>query len=248
MQIRDMRDDDFEALLRLWNDSAPHDRLTAALLREKILDDPDVGRAHCLVADGGESPAGFGIGLVRQSPEARRGFVKMLAVAPARRRQGIGRRILTRLESALAKQGAGTIRIAESAPNYLVPGIDVRYAEGVLFLESCGYACIGEARNLALQNEPVTLHLAVCEQQLLGFAAYDANNKGTGWFGPMGVRGDSRHAGIGCALLRACLGDIRKQGHRVATIPWVDAIPFYEKCAGATPSRTFLRFEKKARA
>lgn len=296
MRIRTVRPRDQGDLLRLWNDSAHYDPLTAALLEEKIQGDPDFESALCLVAEAGEAIVGFGVGVVRQVVQSRRGFVKLLAVDPIHRRQGIARAILHRLETGLASRGATTIRIHESAPNYLTPGIDLRYGEGISLVESAGYERVGEARNLvvdcrdeafalplwpatsavevrraerheyaalrdflhdnfwpgwgaevfaALENAPPAVYLALRDGEIVGFAAYDANNRNTGWFGPMGVSGDQRHSGVGSVLLRRCLGDIQAQGHTIATIPWADAVPFYEKCVAAKLSRSFARYEKK---
>ena len=295
-----MLDNDRSDLLRIWNDSAEYDPLTAALLEEKIEGDPDVDLNLCVVAESDNVVVGFGIGVVRQagqtSSNTSSGFIKMLAVEPAKRRQGIGRSILKQLEAELIGRGVTSIRFLESAPNYLTPGIDVRYSNGIEFAENLGYERVGEAHNLvvdlrervfsppthaassetdvrratpddaesardflnenfwpgwagevmaALDNLPPTLYLAFRGQKLVGFAAYDANNKNTGWFGPMGVEGSERQTGIGGVLLLRCLCDIQAQGHEMAIIPWVDAIPFYTKTAAAKVSRRFARYEKK---
>ena len=97
---------------------------------------------------------------------------------------------------------------------------------------------------IALNNQPPTLHIALRDGRAVGFAAWDANNRGTGWFGPMGVAPDEQGAGLGCVLLQRCLDDMRGQGHDAAVIACVYNAPFYERCAGAVPSRRFVRFEK----
>lgn len=71
--------------------------------------------------------------------------VKFLLVPPESRRRGLGARLL---EAAEASLPPGPIRIAESNPNYLVPGVDVRYTAGLLFLEKRGYKKFGETYNL----------------------------------------------------------------------------------------------------
>jgi GNAT superfamily N-acetyltransferase len=290
--IRPLKETELPAVLRLWNDSAAHDALTHRLLTEKVLQDPDEA-ATCLLAFDGERLLGFGMGVLRVIDGVSRGIVKLLVVEGSARRQGIGAAILRRLEAALTGRGARVLRVAESAPNYLVPGVDARYDDGLAFFAAQGYARTGEACNLqvdlqagaiptlqaldeaivlrravaadraplatfleqrwptwhaevmaAMNNEPASLHVAVQGGAVIGFAAHDANNRGTAWFGPMGVAASARGLGVGCALLRRCLADMQRQGHRHAIIAWADAIPFYEKCAGATTSRTFVRFEK----
>jgi GNAT superfamily N-acetyltransferase len=96
-----------------------------------------------------------------------------------------------------------------------------------------------------LANRPASLYLALAKERVLAFSAYDANNRGTGWFGPMGTEPDARSQGIGQVLLFHCLADMAAQGHRYATIPWVDPVDFYRACAGAAVSRIFHRYEKE---
>jgi mycothiol synthase len=101
----------------------------------------------------------------------------------------------------------------------------------------------------ALERRPVALHVAFRqrggeEPELLGFSAYDSNNLGTGWFGPMGTAPAARGLGIGSVLLRRCLRDQRAQGLQRAIIPWVGPIAFYAHYADAAISRVFYRYEK----
>jgi len=77
-----------------------------------------------------------------------------------------------------------------------------------------------------------------------GFAAHDVNNRGLGFFGPTGVANAMRGRGLGCALLRSSLADLRRLGFDRAVIPWTDALPFYDKCCGAKPAHRFIAFEK----
>lgn len=289
MHLRPLQPGDFDDLLRIWNESAVFDPLTPALLEEKLLGDDDVVLEHCVVVEQDQRPIGFSVPVLRQSADGPRGFVKLFAVAPASRRQGIGRMLLSRCEETLRAAGAITIRPFESAPNYLVPGIDMRYNDALQFVRSCGYQQVGETSNLSVDLrvpvEPVaaelgirrattadrealhaflqprwptwfaeiestfdtdlaTLFIAERGARVIGFAAYDANNRNTGWFGPMGVATEARGSGVGCGLLRSCLVALQEQGRPVATIPWVGPVPFYEKCADAKLARRFARFEK----
>ena len=187
--------------------------------------------------------------------------------------------------------------------NYLVPGIDLRYTPGWLFVQKHGYATVGEAVNMTvdlavdphagpdgalwqtaadeerLEESGVEvrrateadrgavealleahwpawvpevsaslgrqmLHVALRGGAVLGFSAADANNVGTGWFGPMGTAPEARGLGIGGVLCRRCLADLAAQGLATATIPWVAPVGFYAHHAGASVSRVFHRFEK----
>lgn len=97
---------------------------------------------------------------------------------------------------------------------------------------------------VALEQQPISLHLATEGQQVIGFAAHSTNNVGTGWFGPMGTSPDCRGRGIGRVLLLRCLADLQSQGYQRAIIPWVGPTEFYAKHGGAAVDRTFLRFRK----
>jgi len=114
------------------------------------------------------------------------------------------------------------------------------------FLQKYWPAWIPEVR-ATFQNRPISLHVAFRGEQVVAFSAHEANNRGTGWFGPMGTNPDYRGRGIGAVLLKRCLRDLKEQGHPRATIPWVGPIDFYLRHVGARVSRIFWRFRKMRR-
>lgn len=75
---------------------------------------------------------------------------------------------------------------------------------------------------------------------ITGFAAYEANNRGLGTFGPTGVAKSLRGRGIGRELLLAALAELRALGYERAVIPWTDALEFYRKSCGAEPTHEFV--------
>ena len=83
----------------------------------------------------------------------------------------------------------------------------------------------------AYSRLPVTCLLAVREQDLLGFACYDAICPN--FFGPTGVLESERGLGIGRALLLAALHAQKAQGFAYAIIGGVGPAEFYEKTVGA---------------
>lgn len=129
-------------------------------------------------------------------------------------------------------------------------GIEIRRAEEkdrqqlLEFLESKFPPWKYEAP-LAYRNKPVSLHLAFYRGRLGAFSAYDVNNLNTGWFGPIGTDEVFRGKGVGGILLKRCLQDIKKQGHRHAIIPWVGPIPFYMHYVNARVHRVFWRYKKE---
>ena len=84
---------------------------------------------------------------------------------------------------------------------------------------------------VALSNRPVTLWIATRETTLLGFACFDATARS--FFGPIGVDDSARGQGLGAALLRACLADMRSFGYGYAIAGCVGAPAFFKRVAGA---------------
>ncbi|GAB5519345.1 MAG: hypothetical protein RhofKO_15960 [Rhodothermales bacterium] len=296
--LRPFAHDDEAALLQLWEAAFVYEPASVGLLREKIWQDPGFDTDLTVAALTEEGTfAGMGMAVMRTVDGAQRGYVKLLAVAPESRREGLGRLMLRRLEDELKKHRVEEIRVAESAPNYLTPGLDVRYTPAMLLLDAEGYACTGETYNLhvdlrqdwdtsrnemrlaqqgviirraeledqsemasflaehwpawqaeiavAFEQDPIALHLAVRDTEVLGFSAYDTNNIGTGWFGPMGTAPGVRGLGIGGLLLKRCLADLKAQGLAHAVIPWVGPVRFYSNSVGATIDRVFYRYAKQ---
>ena len=84
----------------------------------------------------------------------------------------------------------------------------------------------------AMFNDPISCYVAVKDEEVVGFACYDATAKGV--FGPTGIKEAARGKGIGEALLHACLNSMKEKGYAYAVIGWVtDTIGFYKKAAGA---------------
>src|SRR5690349_13981249 len=79
--------------------------------------------------------------------------------------------------------------------------------------EHFGKGWASEAR-VALSNHPISLFVATQSGNLTGFACYDATARGL--FGPIGVAASARKAGIGEALLLACLHDMKTMGYAYA--------------------------------
>ncbi len=93
--------------------------------------------------------------------------------------------------------------------------------------------------------EGPTVHVALDgDGAVVAFAAHDGNNRGLGWFGPMGTLDKHRGHGLGEALLLACLLDVfdRPDG---GVIAWVGPVGFYQRASGAIPDRRFVVFEEQ---
>ncbi|MCX7920178.1 MAG: GNAT family N-acetyltransferase [bacterium] len=94
------------------------------------------------------------------------------------------------------------------------------------------------------KNNPISLHIAKKDKEVVAFSAYDGNNIGLGWFGPMGTNPNLRGKKIGEILLKRCLADQKKQGYKISIIPWVGPISFYLNTVNAKISRVFWTFQK----
>jgi GNAT superfamily N-acetyltransferase len=86
----------------------------------------------------------------------------------------------------------------------------------------------------ALANRLVSLFIATRGDppEMIGFCCYDATARG--FIGPVGVAESVRGGGVGAALLRACLDDMRAMGYGYAIVGAVGAPEFFRRVAGAT--------------
>ena len=84
---------------------------------------------------------------------------------------------------------------------------------------------------VAFSRQPVTCFIAIQQKNILGFACHDATCPN--FFGPTGVEPRAQNAGIGKALLFACLEDMKHQGFGYAIIGGVGPAEFYAKAVGA---------------
>lgn len=67
------------------------------------------------------------------------GHLDLVVVDPEHRRQGIGSDLIAAAEHELAELGCGVVRIAGNAPDYVWPGIDVRYTPAICAVAAAGY-------------------------------------------------------------------------------------------------------------
>lgn len=125
MQIRPYQNSDQPAVIALWNevlpDSAPHND-PATAIRKKIEEERDL----FFVAD----VDGEVVGTVMGGYDGHRGWIYSVAVKPQQRRQGIGGKLLRRLEAALTERGCLKVNLQVRSSN----------SEVIAFYETLGYA------------------------------------------------------------------------------------------------------------
>lgn len=129
-------------------------------------------------------------------------------------------------------------------------GIEIRRAtvadkENLLEFISEPWALWKNEIEMAYKSTPTSIYIALKEGKIKAFSAFEGNNKGTGWFGPMGTHPDLRGMGIGTILLKLCLDDMKNAGYEKSIIPWVGPISFYSHYVNAHITRVFWRFEKQ---
>ncbi len=287
-----------EEVARFLDRNFDFDRMTTALLEEKLFADPQADPGLCFSAYHGEVLAGFLFAVRRDIRGEAFGYVKLMAVEKAHRRKGIGTALYLAAEESLVAKGATKIRIYDVPLNYFMPGIDPRYTPALCLAWKMGFTQFGESVNMvadltsydwstekeekilqskgievrrarkedkdalfglleeewllwqneagmALKNDPPSAHIALKNGRIKAFSLHNANNKGTGWFGPMGTHADMRGLGVGSILLKRCLKDMREEGHRTAIIPWVAPVAFYAHFVDARIERVFWRNEKE---
>ncbi|MEW5816697.1 MAG: GNAT family N-acetyltransferase, partial [Spirochaetota bacterium] len=124
------------------------DHFTPTLLKEKIFKDPDYDEGLVISAglDGGFY--GFAMTVLRTNGL---GFIKLIAVKEETRLKGLGTTLYGILESRLKAKGCKTVRVYNSAPNYFLPGVDVRYTPAVCFFEKLGFRKYSETYNMVVE-------------------------------------------------------------------------------------------------
>lgn len=300
MVIKEFSEELVSAAAKLCRQNMELDIMPDFLLREKTFGDKDYNPSLTLVAfdEVLSVPVGFIQAVVKQRTNEKIGYIKLLCVDVNNRRKGIGTILHNDVVEKIKSAGIKKIRLYESFPNYLTPGIDKNYTEGVQFFNKLGYKKFNETVNLSadlsvqkydtqseelnldrkgittrraiesdranvmefinknfydwreevestFDNQPITLFVAEKDEKIIGFSAHEGNNKGTGWFGPMGTQENFRGLGLGAVLLKKSLLDLKILGYTRAIIPWVGPVEFYTKNCNCKIERNFLRYEKE---
>lgn len=84
-------------------------------------------------------------------------WLRVLAVVPHARRQGVGSALIAACEGIARSEGAPRLRAVDQPGNYLAPGVDERNVETIAWLERRGFARAGESREnvlIAVRGNP----------------------------------------------------------------------------------------------
>ena len=96
--------------------------------------------------------------------------------------------------------------------------------------DTFGHLWAGECAT-AFGRQPIGCYLAVNADRIVGFSCLDTTFKN--FIGPIGVSENHRAAGIGKALLLACLKEMELSGYAYAIVGDAGEPGFFEKAAGA---------------
>ena len=114
----------------------------ADLCGRALLDPPSAGEIRQALFDParpavvrGDPATGVAATVVRRGE----GYLRLLAVDPPARRAGLGSALLTAAEADVSAAGCGSLRTGADAPDYLLPGVDVRLTPMLALLERRGY-------------------------------------------------------------------------------------------------------------
>lgn len=149
MAIRPIVESEIPRLTLLCQRGMEFDDFNEEVVREKTIGaldfDPELGLA--LELDG--KVVAFAQGAKGQMEKnADVGYVRLMVVDRAHRRQGLGTQLLTELEQRLFQRGARTVQMFDCPHNYYSPGIDFRYTEAYCFLQKQKYEMYRENHNM----------------------------------------------------------------------------------------------------
>ncbi len=151
MVIKEFSEELVSIAAKLCRQNMELDIMPDFLLREKTFGEKDYNPFLTLVAfdEKLSEPIGFIQAVVKQRMNEKIGYIKILCVDVNNRRKGIGTILHNNVVEKIKLSGINKIRLCESFPNYLMPGIDKNYTEGIQFFNKLGYKKFKETVNLS---------------------------------------------------------------------------------------------------
>lgn len=172
--------DELPALLDLCSAALPLDTFSWRLLERRIFEDPRYREDCALGVEIDGRLAAATVGVLRAMPEGHEnGWIKLLAVHPSHRRQGLATALLAEIEQRFRAAGARQLDTV-GAPHYLWPGVDVRYTPACLLFQRAGFAEHRYTVNMAVDLAAQTFDTATEEHELVraGYTIHRADHAG----------------------------------------------------------------------
>jgi GNAT superfamily N-acetyltransferase len=130
--MRPLSTDDVPAIVELCP-ALPRHRLTESEIRAALFPDEQETWVY------GQP----GVGVVATARSGRQGFVRLLAVADAHRRRGVGRTLLEAAEQQLGDGGVTDVTLGADAPHHLWAGVPTDAAAMCCLAEAARYRRVG---------------------------------------------------------------------------------------------------------
>ena len=143
LEFRPLRAADLPEAAALCQREIAYLPFSEAILKDRILDDPDFDPDLNPTVWQGDRLVGLACGAPPSEELETAGGVKLFAVASDMRRQGISTRLFDHIEDRLAGLGAGESVAIIAGNNRFMQGLDLRYTEALCFLEARGYERAG---------------------------------------------------------------------------------------------------------
>lgn len=165
--FRPYHSDDPEHLSNFLDRNMEFDSMTTELLCEKLEQDPSWDPELALLCLDQDNIIGFMQGVLREIKVTQYGFIKLMAVEQAYRRQGIARRLFEILQEKFRKKAVRVLRIYDAPQNYFMPGIDPRYTPALCFAQRLGFQRFGDTSNLVVDLKFSSWDTAQREENLM---------------------------------------------------------------------------------
>lgn len=145
--LRPFEPGDLAALSALLERACAFER-AGAVAHELLVEPGLVSAPRTMVAQVGDQLAGVAAASAK--------WLRVVAVDPALRGQGVGSALLEDAEQAIAQAGHAVVHVLGESGNYLAPGIDERDEQTIEWLERRGYVRRGTRHNLLIdvQSNP----------------------------------------------------------------------------------------------
>ncbi|MCS7227351.1 MAG: GNAT family N-acetyltransferase [Endomicrobia bacterium] len=169
---------DVPQIAKLINTNLEFDNFSPSQVEHLIFDDPHFSPEYIIRGYRNDNLISFLCGVNAFYKQKKVGWIKMFVVDKMLKFQGIGKQMFGIIEQKFSS--CDEIRIMDSVPCYFQPGVDVRYTEAIVFLETLGYKKVGENIHLEtnLDNVDFTVEAEAENRiQQLGYKIKQVNDE-----------------------------------------------------------------------